>query len=280
LIKDVITAKKRKILLPFSLLLLAAILLHSKYALTVTHYTVSADNLPAQFDSFRIVQLSDLHGSEFGSDNGRLVKAAARLSPDIIALTGDFIESEADIATTQTLVRQLSTIAPVYFTSGNHDWASGAISQLRSAVNDNGGKYLSNEALVLQKDNASIVLAGVEDPNSRADLPTPDVFLQTVQKRYPNQFTILLAHRNDFIEKYPDLPCDLIFTGHGHGGVVRLPFAGGVFGTDLTWFPDYDAGIFQSKRYQMVVSRGLGSSPPLPRFLNPPEIVCVTLHQK
>ena len=89
-----------------------------------------------------------------------------------------------------------------------------------------------------------------------------------------------MAHRNDFVTKYPNLPCDLIFTGHGHGGVIRLPLIGGLIGTERNLFPDFDAGLFQSGRYTMVVSRGLGDAPLLPRFLNNPEIVSVTLHKK
>lgn len=272
--------KKLRNALLIILAVAALLTLDSNLRLTVTEYTISAANLPAGFEGYRIVQLSDLHAEEFGKDNRRLVDRVAKLEPDLIALTGDYIECEEDLSVTRTLVEQLTEIAPVYFSSGNHDWASGAISQLRETVTDCGGVYLSNTYLELEHNGDTIILSGVEDPNSRADMPHPDEVLAKAFTDYPDKYIILLAHRNDFTVLYPDLSCDLIFTGHGHGGVVRLPVIGGVLGTDLQFFPDYDAGLYPSGRYTMVVSRGLGDAPIVPRFLNNPEIVAVTLQQK
>lgn len=270
--------KHRYLKLPVLILLILLVCIaDSKYRLSCSSYTVTSERLPHSFDGYRIVQLSDLHMREFGKDNCRLVKKVAALKPDCIALTGDYIEQEKDISITSKLIQQLITIAPVYFVSGNHDWASGAIRPLKKAVSNNGGIYLSNTYLSLTKNGESIILVGVEDPNSLADMIKPDELLEKVNQKYPNSFVLLLAHRNDYVRLYPKLPCDLILTGHGHGGVVRLPFVGGVFSHDGTLFPEYDAGIFQCNRYSMIVSRGLGPSPPLPRLFNPPEIVAVTL---
>lgn len=262
------------------LLILLLLIFDSKYRLTVTEYELKALHLPDAFDGFTIVQLSDLHGSEFGKDNARLIKATAALQPDLIALTGDYIESEEDLPVTETLIRSLCNIAPVYFTSGNHDWASGAIEELKQTVSDCGGTYLSNASLTLERNGASILLAGVEDPNGRADMIRPDALLQQIAAEHPDRYIVLLAHRNDFVTKYPALPCDVIFTGHGHGGVIRLPLIGGLLGTERNLFPTYDAGLFESGRYTMVVSRGLGDAPLFPRIWNNPEIVSVTLRKK
>lgn len=259
------------------LTLLCILLLDSNLRLTVTEYVVSSQRLPSEFEGYKIVQLSDLHTMEFGTNNGRLVKKVAALEPDLIALTGDYIEEAEDLPVVEALVKQLSEIAPVYFTSGNHDWASKAIRELESTVDSNGGSYLGNEHLLLERNGASIILAGVEDPNGPADMPKPDELLENIAAEYPDHYVILLAHRNDFPIRYPDLDCDLVFTGHGHGGVIRLPLIGGLVGTDLKLFPTYDAGLFPSGRYQMVVSRGLGGAPFYPRLLNNPEIVSVTL---
>ena len=125
--------------------LLCILLLDSNLRLTVTEYDISSQRLPAEFEGYKIVQLSDLHTMEFGKDNHRLVKKVAAQEPDLIALTGDYIEDAEDIAIVETLVAQLSEIAPVYFTSGNHDWASKAIKELEAAIDSHGGSYLSNE---------------------------------------------------------------------------------------------------------------------------------------
>lgn len=107
--------------------LFAALLLLSKHGLSVTRLTLEFSGLPRGFDGFKIVQLSDLHGSEFGQDNARLIEAVAAEEPELIALTGDFLdEGEAgrELPGVEALVRELVKLAPVYFVSGNHDWAS------------------------------------------------------------------------------------------------------------------------------------------------------------
>ena len=95
----------------------------------------------------------------------------------------------------------------------------------------------------------------------------------------PEAFFVLLGHRNDFYEKYPDLDADLVLCGHAHGGVVRLPFLGGVIGHGEL-FADNLAGIRRSGGYTLVISRGLGNGGvPIPRLLNNPEIVVITLRR-
>ena len=124
--------KRRRIVIPVLLVLaalVAALLLLSKYGLAVTRLSLEFDDLPRGFDGFKIVQLSDLHGSEFGRDNARLIKAVAQEEPDIIALTGDFLDegkAGQELPALEALVKELVKLAPVYFVSGNHDWASGA----------------------------------------------------------------------------------------------------------------------------------------------------------
>ena len=117
--------------------LFAALLLLSKHGLSVTRLTLEFSGLPRGFDGFKIVQLSDLHGSEFGQDNARLIEAVAAEEPELIALTGDFLdEGEAgrELPGVEALVRELVKLAPVYFVSGNHDWASGAEQELFEAL--------------------------------------------------------------------------------------------------------------------------------------------------
>lgn len=257
--------------------LFALLFADSAYRLVTTEYTVTSARLPAGFDGYRIVQLSDLHAAEFGQDNARLVEKVAAAQPDLIVLTGDFIEQKEQITVTDVLAQQLTALAPVYFVSGNHDWASRAIDELFDVLTDAGVVCLRNEAVTLERSGDTIVLAGVDDPNGRADMPTPDEVATAVQAEHPGAFTVLLGHRNYWVEEYPTLPVDVIFCGHAHGGVVRLPGIGGLIGTDRTLFPDYTEGMFASGQYQMIVSRGLGQIPQLPRLFNNPEIVCLTL---
>ncbi len=272
-------AKKHRFLKVMAALILlcAAIIADSNLRLTVSQYTSESARLPEAFDGFRIVQLSDLHGAEFGTDNARLIQAVAAEEPDLIALTGDFIMSAQELSVTETLVRALTEIAPTYFVSGNHDWASGEIQALEEILERWGVTFLHNEYRVLERDGQTMILAGVEDPNSWAEMLQPEGLVAQIRAEYPDSYVVLLGHRNYWLERYPDLDVDIIFCGHGHGGVVRLPLIGGLFSTEHTLLPAYTKGLYAGKRYDMVVSAGLGSSGPVPRFLNNPQLVSVTL---
>jgi predicted MPP superfamily phosphohydrolase len=259
------------------ILVIAAIILDSRFRLVTTEYELYSDDLPAAFDGFRVVQLSDLHGAEFGEDNGRLLKRVAKAEPDIIALTGDFISSPEDVEPLRPFLAELVTLAPVYFVSGNHDWASGAIERLAALLSELGIVYLRNQHVALSRGGESIILAGVEDPNGWADMPKPDQVVENIRAEYPEGYVLLLAHRNYWAERYPDLDVNLILCGHGHGGIVRLPFIGGLIGTNMNLMPKYDAGLYSAARYEMLVSRGLGNSIAVPRFLNNGEIVVAVL---
>ncbi|MDR0951339.1 MAG: metallophosphoesterase [Oscillospiraceae bacterium] len=282
-------AKKKKRRWPFILIALAliitALLLDSANRLVVTDYELSYESLPEGFDGYRILQLSDLHRKQFGDDNSRLLEAVEENNPDIIVLTGDFINRAlSGKASNQSeelrfFLEKLPDIAPCYFVSGNHDWASLEISALSTLLGECGIKYLHNEFVFLEKGGDSIILAGVEDPNGSADMTKPDELVQYMNTAYPDKFAVLLGHRNDWLEKYPELDVELILSGHAHGGVVRLPLIGGVFGTNLDLFPKYDAGLFNEGGYDLILSRGLGNFNAIPRFLNNPEVVCVTLRK-
>lgn len=246
----------------------------SEENLELTQYTVTCAKLPESFAGFKIIQLSDFHGSELGDD---IVCAVREQKPDIIALTGDFITDGGDLEAVRELVSQLAGICDVYFVSGNHDFASGEIAELDDILSDCGVKYLKNECVAISRGDERIVLAGVEDPNSWADLEAPDAFLEKARAEYPDDYIVLLGHRNYWMERYPELPVELILCGHAHGGIVRIPGVGGLLSTDRTLFPDYDAGLFDNGQYTMIVSRGIGNSVALPRLFNRPEIVSITL---
>lgn len=242
--------------------------------LELTRCTVTNHKLSQSFSGFKIVQLSDFHGAELVTD---IVETVREQKPDIITLTGDFITDEGDLPAVEQLVSQLTDICEVYFISGNHDFASGRIAELSDILSSCGVKYLKNEYVTIQRGGESIVLAGVEDPNSWADLEPPDAFLKRVRAEHPDDYIVLLGHRNYWMEKYPDLPVELILCGHAHGGIVRIPGVGGLLSTDRTLFPDYEAGMYDNGNYTMIVSRGLGNSISVPRLMNRPEIVSIEL---
>lgn len=249
----------------------------SRDDLEISRYEVASQKLPESFDGFKIVQLSDLHGAEFGEDGMELVDKVGSLEPDMIALTGDFVTDEGDLAAVEKLAARLVKLCPVYFISGNHEFGSGLAVKVRNILERAGVKYLSNEYLTINRGDDEILLGGVEDPLAYADMLSPDELAQKMNDAAPDAFKILLGHRNYWMTEYPELPVDLIFCGHAHGGLIRIPGVGGLIGTDRRLFPDFDAGEYNNGRYTLIVSRGLGNSVPIPRVFNRPEIVCVEL---
>ena len=249
----------------------------SRDDLEISRYEVKSQKLPESFDGFKIVQLSDLHGAEFGEDGMELVEKVKELEPDIIALTGDFVTDEGDLAAVEKLAARLTELCPVYFVSGNHEFGSGLAVKVRNILERAGVKYLSNEYLTISRGEDGILLGGVEDPLAYADMLSPDELAQKMNDAAPDAFKILLGHRNYWMTEYPELPVDLIFCGHAHGGLIRIPGVGALIGTDRRLFPDFDAGQFNNGRYTLIVSRGLGNSVSIPRVFNRPEIVCVEL---
>lgn len=276
--------KKKKHLFPkilLSLILAGGLLLaESNLRIVGTEYELVYTTLPEGFDGFTVVQLSDVHGALFGKDNGYLLKKVRAAAPDLIALTGDLADADTDLRRVDTLLAGLTDIAPVYYVSGNHEWSDGVLGQLTEILKARGVRYLRNEFEVIERGGEALVLAGVEDPNGRADQPKPDEFIASLRGERPGDFVLLLGHRNYWVKEYPALPVDLILCGHAHGGIIRLPFAGGLLGQGRIWFPDYDAGLYESGSYRMLVSRGLGNSVRIPRFWNNPELVTVKLRAK
>lgn len=274
--------KKRRTLkiIILLLLVLAALLYDSNSRIVVTEYALSSPRLPESFDGFTVVQLSDIHGAEFGEDNARLIEKTAAAQPDIIAITGDMVDKETDMAIIDALLAELVEIAPVYYVSGNHEWGARRMEELEAVLARRGVRYLSNEYELLEKGGESIVLAGVEDPNGPFDMMKPEEMVDIINDEAGDSLVLLLGHRNYWTEKYPELEVDIIMCGHAHGGIVRLPFAGGVLGTGFELFPENVDGAVESGRYTMIVSRGLGNSIPVPRFLNNPEIVVLKLESE
>ena len=254
-------------------LLCSALLADSNLRVVTTEYTLRFPALPREFDGLRIAQLSDVHGAVYGRNNASLLERVREAEPDLIAVTGDLADDTTRLTDVDTLLEGLCAIAPVYYVSGNHEWTAGLIEALQAIFERHGVRYLRNEYVTLGRGGAELILAGVEDPNGWRDQPKPDA----VADGLPEGFRVLLGHRNYWIWNYPALPVDLILCGHAHGGVIRLPFLGGVLDHYGPPFPDYTDGVYRSGRYDMVVSRGLGNTGGVPRFLNNPELVIVTL---
>lgn len=274
--------RRRLLLWLLAVLLGGAFLYWSNTALQMTETDVAFASLPAGFDGFRAVVLGDLHTDVFGQGNGRLLKAVAAAEPEAIFFTGDLLDSLEDVPPDYAAetAAALSAIAPLYYVTGNHEWAVGNVRELKKTLASHGALVLSNDHMVLERNGDHLVLAGIDDPNGFADQKTPETLAAEVYAAYGDVFWLLLAHRNDHFERqYSLLGADLVISGHGHGGIVRLPFTDGLLSTDRTFFPSYTAGLYEANGSALFVTRGLGNTGRTFRLFNRPEVAVLTLRR-
>lgn len=252
-------------------------------SLSVESYVFTSQHLPAGWNGARIVHLSDLHGKEFGKDNARLLQAVAQAEPELIVITGDIADAKSGLDAMPAVLEGLAAIAPTYYITGNHEWAADFIGELREMLEAAGVTYLRNEYIPLERGGDTILLAGIEDPNGYADQKTPEALAAELYAAEGDPFWLLLAHRNNlFSGQYCLLGADLTLSGHGHGGIWRLPFTDGLISTAMEWLPSWTNGFYTCDcgacgGAQVFVSRGLGNSPRIPRLFNRPEVAVLTL---
>ena len=271
---------RRILILLLLALLCAGFFRWSNHSLQVERLTFSSSRLPEGFDGCTVVVLADLHGAVFGEDNQRLLETVSNQAPDVILLAGDLLDRfrETPHSYAVDLGRRLAAIAPTYFVTGNHEWALPDVPALKEALTEAGVTVLDNRFVTLERGGDQILLAGVDDPNGYADQKTPEELAEEVHAAWGDGFWLLLAHRNNlFAPRYSRLGADLVISGHGHGGMIRLPFTDGLISVERTLFPSYTAGFYEENSSTAFISRGLGNSGPSFRLFNRPEVAVLTL---
>ena len=250
-------------------------------------YSVALQNLGS---SVRIILLSDLHGKSFGRENSRLIAKIEEQTPDAIFLDGDMIDRSADQTDVQELLRlieRLHEIAPVYFAPGNHELEymqtdASLLTQVAEA-----GAVVVNDSYVDVTIAGQPLRIGGTMGHAFYFGRSEEEFSSSPEYRFLKEFEdtdvpkICLAHMPDtfiFNGAYNLWNVDLVLSGHTHGGLIRLPFIGGLYAPMQGWFPEYDRGYFcLGEHMQMVISAGLSGHGMIPRINNPPEIVVIDL---
>ena len=278
--------KKRKLLLGAAGIALVGWLIWGNSALQISEYDIYSRRLPREFEGFRIAQVSDLHNTQFGKDNEKLLPMLRLANPDIIVMTGDLIDCRnLDIPAALSFVQEAAQIAACYYVTGNHEARIPELPELLTGLEQAGVTILRNEKVTLTRDGDTVTLMGVDDPAFVVDYITGDcrpVMTEALTGLMTGEenFTVLLSHRPEWFSLYQEFGVDLTFSGHAHGGQFRLPFVGGFIAPNQGFFPEYDAGVFTEKGCSMVVSRGLGPSIIPLRIGNRPELVIAELHRE
>ena len=268
--------KKRTGLFIFCLVAAAllACYLDSNFRLVTEEHRIVSERFPEALSGLRIVQLSDVHNTEYGRDNNAFIEAVRAAKPDMIAITGDLIDGEdreKEEAFVRRLIPRLCEIAPVYYVSGNHDWASGWARSLFDIIREAGGTVLRNQYVIIGEGDASFVLAGCDDPNALRDMKSPQEVVENIKKREGDKYVLMLYHRPEKLDMWAETGVDAVLSGHAHGGMIRLPFTDGLIAPGQGYFPKYTNGLYEKDGTVELVSRGTGG--PKWRFFNNPEIV-------
>lgn len=270
--------KIRRLLALLALFALAAGFVYwQNFTLQVEPVELFFESLPPQFDGLRVAELSDLHGRSFGKNNVRLLRTLQKARPDMICICGDLFDEKTDLTMLEPLLTGLTDIAPVYYVTGNHEWQVKNLREILQKMRAWGVTVLENEGRVFSRGGAEMVVAGVHDPCGPYDMKTPAALVRELRSAQGNDFILMLSHRNDELAMWSQLGVQLVLSGHCHGGVVRLPFVGGVFGTRRELFPEYDAGVYRQDGTTLFVSRGLGYTNVHFRLFNRPHVPIMIL---
>lgn len=277
--------KKTAMLIILAMILLALIMWTAwgNTALELNTYTVTSERLPDAFHGFRIAHISDLHNAEMGKDNEKLLSLLREAEPDMIAITGDLIDSRrTNIDIALHFAKEAVKIAPCYYVTGNHEARVPAYHDLKEGLNALGVVVLEDETVEIRQSGETIVILGVEDPSFETDgLPGDSAAvmrgkLQELMNE-EHRYTVLLSHRPELFEAYVESGVDLVLSGHAHGGQFRLPLVGGLAAPNQGLFPKYEAGLYTCHSTHMLVSRGIGNSLFPFRFNNRPEVILIEL---
>lgn len=249
---------------------------------TVTE--VSINDLPASFEGYRIVQVSDLHNNVYGIGQSYLISCIKAADPDIIVITGDLIDRNTkNVNNAMMFVNKAVEIAPVFYVSGNHEATlPEEYAELVKRMEEAGVSVLNNENVsVLTLDEESVTLAGITDPAFDWSKSDPVIVDEEIKTAFAgvsdDQVKILLSHRPELINVYSANGLDLVLTGHAHGGQVRLPFIGPLYSPSQGFLPKYTSGLYFEGNTQMYVSRGIGNGIAPFRFNDGPELAVIVL---
>lgn len=253
--------------------------------LTENNYTLKNKKIS---EGINVLIISDLHDNELGENNKDLIEQIDELTPDMILVAGDMVNSDSkDSKIVTNLMKQLCKNNKVLYSLGNTDidYLELGRFNLVKELEDVGVTVLDNEYKDIDLNGNKIRIGGMYayafglNGNNNVDKNTMEEgvfdFLNDFQDT--DNYKIMMAHRPDsFIfgnaSKVWDI--DLVVSGHTHGGQAILPFVGGLYGGDQGWFPEYDKGLFNLNKIKLLITSGLGSGKQkLPRFNNPPEVV-------
>ncbi|MCR4654683.1 MAG: metallophosphoesterase [Lachnospiraceae bacterium] len=279
------------ILIILALLILCGIYVYiESTALSVVRYTIASDKL--KLSEYDIVMLSDLHETVHGKDNEEVLSIIDGIGPDAVFFAGDMITASENhplnYEKTLSLIRRIAKKYPIYYGIGNHEeklkrppyknidnW-----NYYTGELQKSGIHILQNEIVRIEEAGITVYGLDLEYQYYRRlrERKIPEGLLKDIfGEADRDSFSILIAHFPDQFESYAAWEPDLVLSGHVHGGIIRVPFLGGLISPQLKLFPKYDSGEFMIGKTRMIISRGTGSHSVPIRINNRAEITHIRL---
>jgi len=229
--------------------------------------------------TLKIVQLSDLHGKQYGTLNENLQKQVEGLAPDLIVVSGDMVDdSGRNIEETIAFLDVLGQETPLVCVLGNHEWRLRERPEIWEALQERNIRVLENEILSLDVNGSEVHILGIDERlRKTTGVDVSPFFAELAQM--PSLRIVLSHHPERYAlakdDSYNQYDFDLMFAGHAHGGQWDLPLIGGVVAPGQGLFPHYYRGMYDDR---LIVSTGLGNGTLAPRLFNYPQIVVVKVN--
>ena len=248
----------------------------------VTTYKLNTPLL-VKNSEIKIALISDLHSTIFGNNQKKLIQKIKEQNPGLIILSGDILDDEVPNLGTKLLLSGIKDTAPIYYVTGNHEYWSNNIKNIRELLQSYNVFILSDNYVKINLDNNELVIAGIEDPDKKF-YKTPEYNQNETMENVFREldktelFKILVAHRPENIENYKKYSFNLVLSGHTHGGQIRIPpILNGLYAPNQGLFPKYAGGYYSHDEMIHIISRGLSINPRLPRIFNRPELVIIII---
>lgn len=244
------------------------------YRCGVTEYSLRSDKIKKPV---RFIILSDLHGTSYGKHMRKILKKVNQLNGDVILIPGDLFDEYTDDKNGFDLIKGLRKY-PVYYCTGNHEEHRDDLESLKMKMKHFGIEVLNNQSEVIEVNGNKIEIGGIPSKKREYSYTPKDVdaVFQT------DHYRLLLSHKPQWVNLYNLIHCDLIVSGHAHGGQWRIPFTKiGAAAPKQGLLPKYIDGVHELNEKQLVISRGLTKDyHGIPRLYNDPEIVVLNLYGK
>lgn len=256
-------------------------------------YTIFNDKIKT--DEVKIALISDLHNVDHGNNNEAVLKTIDDYKPHFICFAGDIVnaslDSDCDYTKTLEFIKKLSEKYEICYGIGNHedrldrkrDVFKDKYDVLVSKLKEMGVPLMDNTSRVFEEYGLKVYGLNLDHDYYRKFITKSfddnylDYTIGHPDEKYVN---ILIAHNPEHFKQYSEWGADVVFSGHVHGGIIRIPYFGGVISPAMKLFPKYDGGLFSEYGSVMILSRGLGTHSVPVRINNKAEVVGVTIKKK